>query len=90
MKDYDPELIFNKSKKGKIGFSLPDTDCPEVKIDDVISSDLLRSSNFSLPEISEPEIVRHFTNLSAKNHHIDKGFYPLGSCTMKYNLKIND
>ena len=50
----------------------------------------LSSEKLLLPELSEPELVRHFTNLSSKNHHIDKGFYPLGSCTMKYNPKIND
>ena len=90
MKDYDPELIFNKGKRGKIGFSTPKTDCPDIQMESIIDSSLLRKSVCSLPEISEPEIVRHFTNLSVKNHHIDKGFYPLGSCTMKYNPKIND
>ena len=90
MKDYSSELIFEKSKKGRVGFSLPDLDCPEINIKNVVNPALLREDNLDLPEVSEPEIIRHFTNLSTKNHHIDKGFYPLGSCTMKYNPKIND
>ena len=83
-------LLFDKSKSGRIGVSLPESDCPEVPFEKSISINLLRSEEVPLPELSEPEIVRHFINLSSKNHHIDKGFYPLGSCTMKYNPKIND
>ena len=83
-------LLFDKSREGKIAFSLPDSDCPEISFKENIDSNLLRLEKLLLPELSEPEIVRHFTNLSSKNHHIDKGFYPLGSCTMKYNPKIND
>ena len=90
MKSNSSNLIFDKSRAGKVGFSLPLSDCPEVSLEDNIDSNLLRSDKLLLPELSEPEIVRHFTNLSSKNHHIDKGFYPLGSCTMKYNPKIND
>jgi len=90
MKDYSSELIFEKSKKGKVGFSLPELDCPEINIRSVVNPVLLRENHLDLPEVSEPEVVRHFINLSTKNHHIDKGFYPLGSCTMKYNPKIND
>ena len=84
------ELIFNKSKVGRVGFSLPKSDCPKILPHNAIDKSLLRKNKIKLPEISEPEIVRHFTNLSTKNFHIDKGFYPLGSCTMKYNPKIND
>ena len=90
MKDYSSKLIFEKSKKGKVGFSLPELDCPEINIRSVVNPALLRENHLDLPEVSEPEVVRHFINLSTKNHHIDKGFYPLGSCTMKYNPKIND
>ena len=90
MKDCRSELIFKKSKKGRNGFSLPIRDCSKVKLDTVIKSELLRNKPLELPEVSEPDVVRHYTNLSTKNHHIDKGFYPLGSCTMKYNPKIND
>ena len=83
-------LIFEKSRKGRIGYSLPDNDVKSDKIEKIIDSRFLRKSTLDLPEVSEPQVVRHYTNLSSKNHHIDKGFYPLGSCTMKYNPKINE
>ncbi len=82
--------IFEKSAPGKIGVSLPESDCPNVLMKDCVNQSLLKQNSLKLPELSEPEVVRHFVNLSSKNHHIDKGFYPLGSCTMKYNPKIND
>jgi len=72
------------SESGKIGMKMPKTDLVELP------ENLKRQTDLNLPEISEPEVVRHFTNLSTKNHHIDKGFYPLGSCTMKYNPKVNE
>jgi len=84
------QLIFDYSSKGKIGVSLP---AKPVSDDDVrkhVPENLLRQTEMKLPEVSEPEVIRHFTNLSSMNHHVDKGFYPLGSCTMKYNPKIND
>jgi glycine dehydrogenase subunit 2 len=61
-----------------------------VKPEAVLSRDVLRKSALRLPEVSEPEIVRHFVGLSVLNHHVDKDFYPLGSCTMKYNPKVNE
>ena len=63
---------------------------PEYKIEDFIDSKSIRDSKAVLPEVSEPEVMRHFVNLSVKNHHIDKDIFPLGSCTMKYNPKINE
>src|SRR3972149_11315940 len=86
---YD-KLIFEVSSEGRTGFNLPRLDVPLIKTDTIIPSKLLRKDDVNLPEVSEPEIVRHFTNLSKKNYSIDEGFYPLGSCTMKYNPKIND
>jgi len=86
---YD-KLIFDLSSDGSSGISLPDFDIPEIEISDVIPSELLRKSPLALPSVSEPDVVRHFVALSSKNHHIDKGLYPLGSCTMKYNPKINE
>ncbi|MBC8213252.1 MAG: aminomethyl-transferring glycine dehydrogenase subunit GcvPB [Candidatus Marinimicrobia bacterium] len=83
-------LIFEQSKKGQIGASLPKLDVPEFALSSVIPDSLLRAIPAELPEVSEPEVVRHYTNLSVKNHHVDRDFYPLGSCTMKYNPKIND
>lgn len=82
------KLIFEISKPGKRGVALPESDVPKKK--NLIPESLRRKGRIGLPEASEPEVVRHFVNLSIKNHHIDKGFYPLGSCTMKYNPKINE
>ena len=84
------EVIFEKSVHGRKGFSLPKCDVPEQKLTDNIPNNLLRSVPANLPEVTEPQVLRHFVNLSTKNHHVDKDLYPLGSCTMKYNPKIND
>jgi glycine dehydrogenase subunit 2 len=82
--------IFELSAPGTEGISLPPPDVPVVAADNVIPLEQLRKKPANLPMVSEPEIMRHFVALSVKNHHIDKGFYPLGSCTMKYNPKINE
>lgn len=84
------KLIFDYSRHGKIGFSLPKSEIEMREISEILPEELLRKDKPDLPEVSEPEVVRHFTNLSILNHHVDKGFYPLGSCTMKYNPKVND
>ena len=84
MKYYD-KLIFELSKPGRIGFSLP-----ECETGANIPTKLRRESELVLPEVSEPDVVRHYTNLSQMNFGVDTGFYPLGSCTMKYNPKINE
>ena len=86
----DSRVIFEKSVKGRMGVALPKSDVPEISLSDSISPELLRETLAKLPEVSEPQVVRHYVNLSIKNHHVDKDFYPLGSCTMKYNPKIND
>jgi len=86
----DSRVIFEKSVKGRMGVSLPNNDVPETPITVTISPELLRDTPANLPEVSEPQVVRHYVNLSVKNHHVDRDFYPLGSCTMKYNPKIND
>ena len=83
-------IIFSKSVKGKIGCTLPKSDVPDFSLSDYLSKDTLRTKETCLPEITEPEVMRHFVNLSTKNHHIDKDIFPLGSCTMKYNPKINE
>ena len=88
MKTYD-KLIFELSRPGRKGYSLP-ADNFGVDGMSAIPADLLRKENAELPEVSELEVVRHFTNLSSKNFGVDTGFYPLGSCTMKYNPKINE
>ncbi len=84
------KLIIERSTKGQIGTSIPDLDVPEIPINQLIPENYLRSKAPRLPEVSEPEVVRHYVDLSTKNHHVDKNLYPLGSCTMKYNPKIND
>ena len=83
-------IIFDKSVKGRMGVKLPASQVPSLELSENINTALLREIPAELPEITEPEVVRHFVNLSTKNHHVDKDFYPLGSCTMKYNPKIND
>ena len=86
MKYYD-KLIFELSKEGRTGFSLPVNRFPKA---DELPSNLQREAALRLPEVSEPDVVRHYTNLSQMNFGVDTGFYPLGSCTMKYNPKINE
>lgn len=89
VKDNFP-LIFEISKPGRIGYSLPEIDVPETDIDRLMPEDYIRTEEPELPEVSELDIIRHYTALSKRNHGVDSGFYPLGSCTMKYNPKINE
>ncbi|MEO0151386.1 MAG: aminomethyl-transferring glycine dehydrogenase subunit GcvPB [candidate division WOR-3 bacterium] len=84
------EKLSIELSNGAIGFSLPKLDVPEFEIEEKIPSHLLRKSPLNLPQISENETFRHFLRLSQLNYNIDKGIYPLGSCTMKYNPKINE
>ncbi len=84
------KLIFDLSRSGRKGYCLSGNDIPDIPLDTILPSNCLRSEPASLPEISENEVVRHFVRLSNMNFHVDKGMYPLGSCTMKYNPKIND
>lgn len=87
-KEYYGKLIFEQSVPGRTGFSLP-TDSYTATLSDLPQT-LLRGESPRLPEVDEPSLVRHYTNLSTNNFGVDTGFYPLGSCTMKYNPKIND
>ena len=86
MKYYD-KLIFELSQEGRCGFSLPANSFPKGA---ELPAGLRRQSALDLPQVSEPDVVRHYTNLSQMNFGVDTGFYPLGSCTMKYNPKINE
>jgi glycine dehydrogenase subunit 2 len=79
--------VFRKSRKGRRAYSLPRLDVPRVDPVTAVPARLLRETPPDLPEISEPELARHYVNLSIQNHHVDKDLYPLGSCTMKYNPK---
>ncbi|MCK4495901.1 MAG: aminomethyl-transferring glycine dehydrogenase subunit GcvPB, partial [Candidatus Aminicenantes bacterium] len=81
-------LIFEISDEGKRAFFLPELDVPSKK--NILNGVPIREKIEGFPQVSEVEIVRHFTRLSQTNYCIDLGFYPLGSCTMKYNPKINE
>ncbi|MGE6369135.1 aminomethyl-transferring glycine dehydrogenase subunit GcvPB [Planococcus kocurii] len=83
-------LIFELTKEGRVGYSLPTLDVPEIDLSELLPNDLIRTQAAELPEVSELDIMRHYTALSNRNHGVDSGFYPLGSCTMKYNPKINE
>ena len=86
MKYYD-KLIFELSKPGRSGYSLPENEFGKAA---EMPEALARKAALGLPEVSEVDVVRHYTNLSQMNFGVDTGFYPLGSCTMKYNPKINE
>jgi glycine dehydrogenase subunit 2 len=84
-------LIFERSQTGRVGYRLPKLDVEEANIDDLVPSDLRRSDDLEgLPEVSEVDVIRHFTRMSTWNFSIDLGMYPLGSCTMKYNSRLNE
>ncbi|WP_127580048.1 aminomethyl-transferring glycine dehydrogenase subunit GcvPB [Paenibacillus koleovorans] len=87
---HDKALIFELSQPGRVAYSLPTCDVPETDIAELIPSSLLRTKPAELPEVYEVDVIRHYTALSRRNFGIDNGFYPLGSCTMKYNPKINE
>jgi glycine cleavage system P protein (glycine dehydrogenase) subunit 2 len=83
-------LIFEKSAPGKRGFELPPADVPAVDVRAALGADYARADIEGFPEVSEIEVIRHFTRLSTWNYAIDLGMYPLGSCTMKYNPRVNE
>ena len=83
-------LIFEKSSPGKIGYQLPALDVPDIDPVEALGSGNARSEISDFPEVSEVEVIRHFTRLSTYNYAIDLGLYPLGSCTMKYNPRVNE
>ncbi|AWI03016.1 aminomethyl-transferring glycine dehydrogenase subunit GcvPB [Clostridium drakei] len=89
MKEYN-KLIFEISKSGRVAYTLPKCDVECEAVENLIPKDMLKTSDVELPEVSEPDVIRHFTLLGNKNYGVDNGFYPLGSCTMKYNPKINE
>lgn len=83
-------LLFEQSSPGKRGYQLPDLDVPEVDAESALGKGHVRTEIEDFPEVSEFEVVRHFTRLSTWNYAIDLGLYPLGSCTMKYNPRVNE
>ena len=88
--EFSGKTIFESSRPGQRGTGALEWDVPRPGLEALIPDKFRRKVPPRLPELSEGEVVRHFTNLSAANHHIDRGFYPLGSCTMKYNPKVNE
>jgi glycine dehydrogenase subunit 2 len=87
---FEEPLVFELGSPGRKAYSLPSCDVPEVEIETLLPPDGIREDIDGLPELSELDVVRHFTRLSQWNFNIDTNFYPLGSCTMKYNPKINE
>lgn len=86
----DVKLIFEQGRSGRIAFDLPVDDMPEIKLGDIIPKQFLSDTPAELPELSQVEVVRHYTRLSQRNIGVDNAFYPLGSCTMKFNPRINE
>jgi len=86
----NPALVFELSRPGRTAVDLPANDVPSPELSAVLPAECLRSAAPELPQISEVDAVRHYTMLSRRNFGVDNGFYPLGSCTMKYNPKINE
>jgi glycine dehydrogenase subunit 2 len=86
----DDLTIYERSKPGRRAFVAPELDVPERPLDDLLPPGLRRAQPPRLPEVSEPEIVRHYNRLSKRNFDLDTGFYPLGSCTMKHNPKLHE
>lgn len=87
---HDTQLIFDLSKPGRRAARLPTCDVPEHDVADLLPAAAIADSPPALPEVSEPQVIRHFVNLSTQNMSVDTNFYPLGSCTMKYNPKRNE
>ena len=83
-------LLFERSSPGKKAYQLPELDVPAVDAAEALGADNVRAEIPGFPEVSEVEAIRHFTRLSTWNYAIDYGMYPLGSCTMKYNPRINE
>jgi glycine dehydrogenase subunit 2 len=83
-------LLFERSSPGKRAYQLPHLDVPPVNARDVLGEENVRAEIEGFPEVSEVEAIRHFTRLSTWNYGIDHGMYPLGSCTMKYNPRVNE
>ncbi len=87
---HDKALIFELSQAGRTAYALPACDVPQTNADELVPDTFLREVPAALPEVYEVDVIRHYTALSRRNFGVDNGFYPLGSCTMKYNPKINE
>lgn len=89
MREYT-KLLFDLSVENRMGYRLPKLDVEEKTLESLIPKEFLNEKELILPEVGETDLVRHYTNLANKNFGVDTGMYPLGSCTMKYNPKINE
>src|SRR5437870_978140 len=88
---HNEQLIFERSQPGRAGFSLPALDVEETPLDEIIPREFQRDDDLAgMPEVTEVDVIRHFTRISTWNYSIDLGMYPLGSCTMKYNSRLNE
>ncbi len=84
-------LIFERSQTGRVGYRLPKLEVEEADLNEIIPAELRRDDDLDgVPEVSEVDVIRHFTRISTWNYSIDMGMYPLGSCTMKYNSRLNE
>ena len=86
----DEPLIFEKSSPGNTAYTLPPLDVEDTPAEEILGAEHVRDEVHGFPEVSELDLVRHYTRMSTWNYHIDLGMYPLGSCTMKYNPKLNE
>src|SRR5260370_38690837 len=88
---HNEQLIFERSQPGRAGFSLPPLDFDEIPLDEIIPRQFQREDDLAgMPEVTEVDVVRHFKRMSSWNYSIDQGIYPLGSCTMTYNSRLNE
>ncbi|HKR61392.1 MAG TPA: hypothetical protein VJS64_16885, partial [Pyrinomonadaceae bacterium] len=88
---HNEALIFERSQPGRIGYRLPPLDVDEIPMDQLVPPQFQREDDLQgVPEVSEVDVIRHFTRMSSWNYSIDQGMYPLGSCTMKYNSRLNE
>ncbi|MGX8791535.1 aminomethyl-transferring glycine dehydrogenase subunit GcvPB [Oceanobacillus sp. M60] len=90
MADKNFPLLFERSKEGRTSYSLPELEIDAFDLEEELEDVYIRKEPPKLPEVSELDIIRHYTGLASRNYGVDSGFYPLGSCTMKYNPKINE
>src|SRR6266576_2230117 len=88
---HNEALIFERSQPGRVGYRLPPLDVEDQPINEVIPQQFQREDDLEgVPEVSEVDVIRHFIRMSTWNYSIDLGMYPLGSCTMKYNSRLNE
>src|ERR1700704_5347363 len=88
---HNEALIFERSQPGRVGYRLPPLDVDEQPLEQIVPKEFQREDDLTgVPEVSEVDVIRHFTRMSTWNYSIDLGMYPLGSCTMKYNSRLNE